>query len=98
MLIDNSINPLYNPNSYIVKPGQFVEIPVSKAYAFWESYSTPDFVNEKLTGAVITELLWQDTQDLISADNITLLEGDQGYNTIIKLSTDAAKDQEMLLS
>lgn len=91
MLLDQSVNPLYNPNSYIVKPGQFVEIPVSKAYAFWESYSTPDFVNEKLTGAVTAELLWQDTQDLISAGNITLLKGDQGYNTIIKLSTDAAK-------
>ena len=91
MLLDQSVNPLYNPNSYIVKPGQFVEIPVSKAYAFWESYSTPDFVNEKLTGAVTAELLWQDTQGLISAGNITLLKGDQGYSTIIKLSTDAAK-------
>ncbi len=93
MLIDNSINPLYNPNSYIVKPGQFVEIPVSKAYAFWESYSTDGFVNEKLTGAVTAELLWQDTQDLLSASSITLSKGDQGYNTLIKVNTDAAKGQ-----
>lgn len=91
--IENSINPLYNPNTYIVKPGKFIEIPVSKAYVFWESYSTDGFVNEKLTGAVTAELLWQDTQDLLSASSITLSKGDQGYNTLIKVSTDAAKGQ-----
>lgn len=93
IVIDNSVDPLYNPNSYIVSPGKFVEIPVSKAYVFWESYSTDQFVNETLTGAVTAELLWQDTQDLLSPASITLSNGDQGYNTLIKVSTDAAKRQ-----
>lgn len=64
-------------NSYILKPGGNVIIPVSRAYDVWEQVFATN-----LEGRLDYKVLWIDTPDGLSADGtieeIMLLDGDKG--------------------
>ena len=53
------------PNCYMLKPGETVEIPVTKAYEVWkqESYLGP----VTLTGDPEAEFLWMDAEGLVTS-------------------------------
>jgi hypothetical protein len=70
-------------NSYIVSPGGFAEISVSRAYAAWRQAAD----NTELTGAITADIVWQTPQSLIG--DVTLLRGDKGERTVIKVQTAA---------
>ena len=60
----SSEEPLNSPNSYIVPTGGSIEIPCGKPYLVAQTRA--DVRNVNLTDKVYVELLWQDTQGLIS--------------------------------
>lgn len=76
---DSNEVDLAGANSYILNPGQSVTIPVLKAYSAWENYS--ELGNLVLTGAVTTEIFWQDVADVVSS--VSLASGDQGRDSQI---------------
>ena len=56
---------LYGPNCYIVNPGESQIIPAAKAYLAWDT--RPDLTSLSLSDKVSADLLWQDTQGLITS-------------------------------
>lgn len=56
-----------SPNSYIVKPGEVVELPVGRANAFTQSIDEPDAIAEG--GTFTSKVLWSDAQDLVTLSN-----------------------------
>lgn len=56
------------PNSYIVKPGERLYIPVRKAWRAWSQHPMNSEIPE---GTMACELLWQDASSLISNIDLT---------------------------
>lgn len=78
-------------NSYVVKPGEFAEISVSRAYVAWRQAVG----NTELTGAITADIVWQTPQSLIS--DVTLLRGDKGERTVIKAQAAAETEGNALI-
>lgn len=55
------------PNSYMVKPGEFVELHVGRANAFTQSIGVADVIAEG--GVFTSKVLWSDAQDLVTLSN-----------------------------
>lgn len=62
---DKNISALSDPNSYILIPGQSINIPVRKAYAVWYKYFQ-ECKGSRLSGIVSAEVYWEDQENLIS--------------------------------
>lgn len=89
------------PNSYILKPGEQLEMPVKKAYLVWES----DLLNggsvlgdarETLSGPVTCELLWQDAPGLV--DVRLNGDGDRGENTKLLVTANGATEGNAVIA
>lgn len=81
-LPDEYLRALALPNSYMVKPGSVIVIPVIKAYAVWAMYE--ETLGEKLSrGADLSvSLLWQDEPGLIADITLTKDEIEQSEVTV----------------
>lgn len=68
------------PNSFIVKPGESITIPVIKAFAVWKQYK--DILKEELAreSNLSVVLVWQDQMDLI--ESIKLDSNKKEYSTL----------------
>ncbi|KAA6329890.1 hypothetical protein EZS27_021345 [termite gut metagenome] len=64
------ITQLVVANTYLVKPGDAVYIPVSRAYDVWKDFFNEEFRTEE--SRISAELIWQDYPNLISS--ITLYD------------------------
>ena len=55
-------------NTFIVPNGVYIDIPVKKAFEVWTKYEISGFNDPKedLSGPLTAELIWQDTENLIS--------------------------------
>ncbi len=73
--------PRQYPNSYMVQPGGTLLIPTLKPWLMWHAPMSAGGVGEALhpCDAVTCELVWQDTQNLIS--ELALAGGDQGAHS-----------------
>ena len=75
---------LYQPNCYMVKPGDQVEIPIMKAYAVWGIYAD-ELGNTKLEDSKPTPIfLWQDSPNLITELS---LNGEKNANGFLSITT-----------
>lgn len=77
------------PNSYLVRNGKTVDIPVMKAYAVWAQLLNVDEVH--LEGAVTADLLWQDKEGLI--ESVALVGGDKGAASKMRIVTNGKGKQ-----
>ena len=76
------------PNCYIVQPGGVSEeIPIAKAYLVSEERSDLTALNR--SDKVSLEILWQDTENLIS--NMDFVDGDKGILTKFKVTSNSGK-------
>lgn len=75
-----------SPNSFFVKAGEAVEIPLGKPYIIAEQRA--DLPKVSLESKAYVELLWQDTQSLIS--NVELVGDNKGPYSVMKVTTNAA--------
>lgn len=74
-------------NSYIVPPGKEVVFPVMKAYSVWVQLLSLSEI--ELGGSLSVELLWQDTNALISS--VSLRSGDQSSASEIRVVTNSSE-------
>jgi hypothetical protein len=79
------------PNCYMVKPGNTVRIPVSKAYAMWAFDPLLKEAGATMNGTVTVKKVWEDTKGLMPAANITL-EGTGLNAEIVVVAGDAILD------
>ena len=82
------------PNCYMLKPGETVEIPVTKAYEVWkqESYLGP----ETLTGEPQAEFLWMDEEGLVTSMEL-VSDPDDKTKSRIKVTTASGKEGNALV-
>lgn len=73
-------------NTYVVNTNKVLVFPVIKAYSVWVQLLNLNEVD--LAGSVTTELLWQDTKNLITS--VSLNTGDRGSLSEIKVETNNA--------
>lgn len=83
-----------SPNSYFVKPGEAIEIPLGKPYIVAEGRS--DLQNISIESKAYVELLWQDTQSLIS--NVELIGENKGPYSTMKVQTNSAASGNALVA
>lgn len=76
-------NGLTLSNSYMVTPGGTIDIPVIKAYAMWNQKLGANEVS--LTGVQSVELLWQDTQSLITS--VDIVDSSLGIKAKLRVKT-----------
>lgn len=76
-------NGLTLSNSYMVTPGGTIDIPVIKAYAMWNQKLGANEVS--LTGVQSVELLWQDTQSLITS--VDIVDSSLGIKAKMRVKT-----------
>lgn len=74
------------PNSYIIRPGKIVTIPVIKAYSVW--YQLLGLSESMLKGTLSVDLVWQDRENLIK--QVSLDEGDKGSKSRIRIAVNEA--------
>lgn len=71
-------------NAYIVAPGQYVDIPVMKAYSVWNQVlDGVDKINTSGTQSV--ELLWQDVPSLVNS--VSILDSSLGAKAKMRIQT-----------
>lgn len=82
------------PNCYMLKPGETVEIPVTKAYEVWkqESYLGP----VTLTGEPQAEFLWMDEEGLVTSMEL-VSDPDDKTKSRIKVTTASGKEGNALV-
>lgn len=95
---------LYQPNSYIVNPGQSVNIPAAKAYSMWDTYRFPanslyaqnktlnEYYSKNLQGAVSVEIIWTDNTNLIVSGSAGIQLTGTGRDMNIKVNTVAGSE------
>ena len=71
---------LKQPNSFILKPGENITIPVIKAFAVWKVYKEITKRQPSRDAIFSTTLLWQDEPGLIS--KVSLSENKKEYSVI----------------
>lgn len=82
---------MYLPNSYIVKPGKEVSIPVSKAYAMWRNDPVLQGSGIAVPDDFIAEIVWQerfadDTEKLITSNDMITVSG-SGQDAVLTIRT-----------
>lgn len=82
------------PNCYMLKPGETVEIPVTKAYEVWkqESYLGPAV----LTGDPEAEFLWMDAEGLVTSMEL-VSDPDDKTRSKIKVAAASGKEGNALV-
>lgn len=84
-------SPLIAPNTYIVSPGEHMEISVEKAFAMWKYNPVLKATQTDLSGEITAELVWQDVEGMIPAANIKV--SGTGRDAVITLKSDVAKGE-----
>lgn len=83
-----------SPNSFIVKSGEAVEIPLGKPYIVAESRN--DLPNISIDSKAYVELLWQDAQSLIS--KVELVGENKGPYSTMKVETSSSTSGNALVA
>jgi hypothetical protein len=88
VVIEPTEEMLLQPNSYVVAPGQTIEIPVGKAYAMWMFDPRLKDLDDDMQGMVTAKKVWEDTKGLVPATDISL--SGTGTEAVISVTTGTA--------